>query len=264
MKVTVLSENTTPSPAFSPEFGLSLHIECERGSVLFDSGCSGNFARNARALQVDLASADYAVLSHGHFDHSDGFAEFIKVNDHAPIYARAGFRGAHCKDGGDFIGVEPALAGSNRFVEVDERAEIADGLTLLSYGADTALHPVDSGDMLVKTDEGLLPDRFDHEHYLLISEGDKRVLVTGCSHKGIANIMGWTKGEQVTHVIGGFHLMSVRPDDFPLLDDLAGELLSYPATYYTGHCTGIEQYARLKAVMKDRVSYLSTGQSVCL
>ena len=62
MKITVLSENTTKGPRVTPEFGLSMHITCSGSSALFDTGSSGNFARNARALGIDIADVDVAVL----------------------------------------------------------------------------------------------------------------------------------------------------------------------------------------------------------
>ena len=262
MKITVLSENTTRGPKVTPEFGLSLHVSCGSQSILFDSGSSDNFARNAHTLGIDLAQVDFAVLSHGHFDHSNGFGAFMALNDHAPIYAHAGFDGEYYKKPDEYIGIAPDLKGSDRFEAVDGIRELEDNLKLLSFDSAMALHPIESEGMLVKDGSETKPDVFAHEHYLLVCEGDVRLLVTGCSHKGIANIMHWAKAEQVTHVIGGFHLMGVQPGDYAKLDALADELLGYDAMYYTGHCTGIEQYARLKSRMGNRVSYMGTGQTL--
>ena len=264
MKVTVLSENTTKGPRVTPEFGLSMHITCSGSSALFDTGSSGNFARNARALGIDIADVDVAVLSHGHFDHANGFGALMAENGHARIYAHAGFDGSYFKGESEYIGIAPELKGSDRFVTVDGPTEVASGLKLLSYNGDTAIHAIESGDMLVKTDDGMCPDDFAHEHYLLATEGDARLLVTGCSHRGIANIMNWTRGEGITHVVGGFHLMGVQPAEYAKLDALADELLAYDVRYYTCHCTGIEQYAYLKGRMGDRLSYLGTGDVLSL
>lgn len=262
MKITVLSENTTARPLYRPEFGLSLHIQCGSRSILFDAGCTGNFARNAEALGVNIAQVDTAVLSHGHFDHANGFAEFLKLNDHAPIYAHAGFDGEHYRAPREYIGIAPELKGNPRFAEVAGRAELGDGLTLLGFDGAQPAHPLAAEGMLELVDGTMQPDGFSHEHYLLVCEGDVRLLVTGCSHRGIANIMHWAREEHVTHVVGGFHLSGVAPGDFAGIDDIAGELLGYGAEYFTGHCTGIEQYARLKAAMGSRVSYLGTGRVI--
>lgn len=262
MKITVLSENTTQRPMYRPEFGLSLHVECGSTSILFDAGMSGNFARNAEALGIDLAKVDVAVLSHGHFDHANGFAEFLRINDHAPIYAHVGFDGEQYKEPREYIGIAPELKGNPRFVAVDGKREIGEGLTLLSYESASAPYPMASEGMLTLAGGELVPDDFSHEHYLLATEGDVRLLISGCSHRGIANIMHWTKDERITHMAGGFHLSATKPQDFSRLDDLAQELLGYDVEYFTGHCTGIEQYARLKASMGSRVSYLGTGRII--
>jgi len=264
MKITVLSENTTRGPNVTPEFGLSLHIECGGQSILFDAGSSDNFARNALTLGIDIAQVDAAILSHGHFDHADGFSTFIALNDHAPIYAHVGFDGGNYKKPDEYIGIAPALKGNDRFAPAAHSQEIGLGLTLLSYDSATAIHAIDSCGMFVQDGNDARPEDFAHEHYLMACEGDVRLLVTGCSHKGIANIMNWTKPERITHVIGGFHLMGVQPDQMGTLDALADELLGYGAQYYTGHCTGIDQYAYLKGRMGDKVSYLGTGQSLTL
>ncbi len=260
MKIIVLSENTTKNSKVTPEFGLSLYIECGTKRILFDSGMSDNFARNAEKLGIDLSQIDIAVLSHGHYDHADGFKTFLELNDHAPIYAHAGYDGNYYNAAHNYIGIANELKGNNRFISVNDRCELGEGITLLSYSGTQSLHPVNSSGLLRDSDGELLPDDFSHEHYLLAHEGDTRLLVTGCGHKGIANIMNWTRSEKVTHVVGGFHLVGTKPENFGSLNSLAQELLSYGVDYRTCHCTGIEQYAYLKARMGDKISYLSTGQ----
>lgn len=262
MKIVVLSENTTSSSKVTPEFGLSLHITCGQTSVLFDAGSSANFARNTHVLGVDLAQVDCAVLSHGHYDHADGFATFIELNERAPIYAHRGFDGDYFKRPDEYIGISPALKGNDRFVTVDGMRKIGDDLALLSYDAATAIHAIESNGMFAKGGATVRDDDFAHEHYLLACEGDTRLLVTGCSHRGIANIMNWVKDLHITHVIGGFHLMGVEAGDYAKLDALAGELAAYGAQYFTCHCTGVEQYARLKCQLGDRISYAGTGRII--
>ena len=97
--------------------------------------------------------------------------------------------------------------------------------------------------------------------YLLIKENGKRVLFSGCSHKGILNITEWFEPDVL---IGGFHFMKLDPStkDADVLTAAADELLSYDAKYYTCHCTGIEQFEFLKRIMGDKLSYLSTGMKL--
>ena len=81
MIVKVLSENTTSSEKFESEHGLSLYIETGTHKVLFDTGSSDLFAKNAEKMGVDIASVDLAVISHGHYDHGGGLKTFLGINN---------------------------------------------------------------------------------------------------------------------------------------------------------------------------------------
>ena len=104
------------------------------------------------------------------------------------------------------------------------------------------------------------PDDFSHEQYLQIDEDGKRVLISGCSHKGILNITQWFCPDVL---IGGFHFFREEPES-PRVTQAAEKLLTYPTKYYTGHCTGELQYDVMKKIMADRLQYLSTGSEIIL
>ena len=76
MRVTALAENTSGREGLVAEHGLSLFVETDARTVLFDTGQSPAFADNARRLGVDLAAVDTVVISHGHYDHGGGLAVF--------------------------------------------------------------------------------------------------------------------------------------------------------------------------------------------
>ena len=86
MRVTTLIENDEPESRgdLTAEFGLSLLIETETATVLFDTGATGAFADNAAALGIDLGAVDLAVLSHHHFDHGGGLPRFFDAHPKAP------------------------------------------------------------------------------------------------------------------------------------------------------------------------------------
>ena len=101
------------------------------------------------------------------------------------------------------------------------------------------------------------PDDFRHEQYLLVEEAGKRILISGCSHKGILNIMEIFRPDIL---VGGFHFMNITEED--TLAEAARKLLAYDTVYYTGHCTGKAQYDCMKTVMGDRLHYIATGTVV--
>ena len=99
MKITVLIENSSDCE-LAKEHGLSLLIETSDKKILLDAGCSELFANNADKLKIDLSDVDFAVLSHGHYDHSGGFDVFFERNKNAVLYARAGADGKYYSPNG--------------------------------------------------------------------------------------------------------------------------------------------------------------------
>ena len=189
MIITALMENTAIEDGFLFEHGLSLHIQTREHRVLFDTGQSNGFIANAGRLGIDLAAVDMAVLSHGHYDHGGGLMGFLALNSKAPVYvSRYAFDSFYAGEE-RYIGLDPALTGNPRLVPVGDSLEIGDELTLLSCNERTRPYVMDSYGLNVLRGDALIPDDFRHEQYLLIQEEGKRVLISGCSHKGILNIM---------------------------------------------------------------------------
>lgn len=250
MKIVTLIENTTCREDLACEHGLSLYIETGAHTILFDAGQSNAFADNAQKLGIDLSAVDICVLSHGHYDHGGGLSRFLEINKTAPVYLSRHAFGGHYNAAGNFIGLAPELQKNNRLIFTDGKTEIAPGLTL--YGLE--IPPADSSGLTVLENGTLRPEDFRHEQYLMIEEKGQRILISGCSHKGILQIMAAFRPDVL---VGGFHFM--KWEDIGALEAAAKKLLEYPTVYYTGHCTGLRQFEILKAVMGPRLRALSTG-----
>ena len=89
LKMTVLADNNAVLP-LKGEWGLSILIEADGQRILLDTGQSGIFAQNAQELGIDLRGVDAGVLSHAHYDHSDGMDVFFDLNGKAPFYVSEG------------------------------------------------------------------------------------------------------------------------------------------------------------------------------
>lgn len=261
MKICALMENTPYEPRFAAEHGLSLYIETDRHKILFDTGASGAFADNARLLGVDLSQVEMAILSHDHYDHGGGIARFLELNDHAPLYLSGKAFGKRYDSEGKYIGIDSALRKSGRLRFVGDFLALDDQLSLYSCNDREEHYPLDSAGLLEERDGVHRPDRFLHEQYLMIRENGKKVLISGCSHKGILNIMDWLEPDVL---IGGFHFMKqeITPQGNPVLDQASEVLNGHRATYYTCHCTGLEPFRYLKERMGDSLQYLASGQVI--
>ena len=263
MKISMLMENTPFEDNFLFEHGLSIFIETERHHVLFDTGQSDHFAVNAQRLGIDLASVDIAVLSHGHYDHGCGLRAFLALNSKAPVFVSQYAFDRFYAGEERYIGLDPDLEGHPRLVPVGDGRALDEELSLFSCNERARPYFMDSYGLNVLRDGAAMPDDFRHEQYLLIKEQGKRVLISGCSHKGILNIMSWLEPDIL---IGGFHFMKVDQagPDSKVLDETAQVLLGYDAAYYTCHCTGLPQSEYLKQRMGDRLNYLAAGQQITI
>jgi 7,8-dihydropterin-6-yl-methyl-4-(beta-D-ribofuranosyl)aminobenzene 5'-phosphate synthase len=277
MKITTLIENR-PSRTDSrlvAEWGLSLHIRFNEYEILFDTGASGAFAKNADHLGVSVSSIDAAVLSHHHYDHGGGFRRFLELNARAQVYLGEAPKGA-CF--GRICGVLKKYAGldktlmpdyRDRFVTVREPAEILPNVFLLPHLLCNHTKPAGNKYLFLEKDHVCAPDDFTHEIVMAIRENGKLAIFTGCAHNGILNMVDTVaaafKNVPIKAVIGGFHFAGLPLFDFMAeskteVQRTARLLLEYPVDLtYTGHCTGGKAFKILKSVMGERIVDMRTG-----
>ncbi len=258
MKITTLLENTTNRSDLQAEHGLSLYIETDSRKILFDMGQTDLFAKNAETLGIDLSDVDIAVLSHGHYDHGGGLHKFLEINRHAPIYMSPYAFLPHYNGSEKYIGLDTSMAGDPRIVLTDDGYEIDSSLRLFSCNGKERKYHFDNFGLSEMKDGCLIPDDFRHEQYLMMEENGKRILLSGCSHKGILNIMDWFSPDIL---VGGFHFSKI-----PLgkeLEKMAKTLANHKTVFYTCHCTGSEQLDFMRRYMPN-LHGVSCGQQIIL
>ena len=263
IKIYALAENTAKNSNYSFEHGLSLYIETTNHKILFDSGQSDMFINNAVLLGLDLSKVDIAVLSHGHYDHGGGLEKFLEINATAPIYMNRNAFGNFYNGTKKYIGLSETLKKSNRIIFIGDELKIDDELQLCTCNNQKEIYPLDSAGLKEKISEGFSNDLFLHEQYLIINDCNKKIVVSGCSHKGVLNIMNWLNPDVF---VGGFHFMkqNISDEGNDVLDNASEILSGYLAVYYTCHCTGFEQYCYLKEKMGEQLHYISSGETIML
>ena len=281
MRIVTLVENTCTKDGCEAAHGLSFYIETEKHRLLMDAGPSDLLLKNASALGVDLRTVDTAILSHGHYDHGGGLPAFASLNPDAKIYIHDGafeeFCSAHEGEGIHSIGIDGSLKQFPGLILTGDRLAIDDELSLFGGIAGKRLIPSGNSELKIRRSGELFPDDFSHEMCLVISEGSKKVLLSGCAHHGILNILDRYRdlyGCDPDAVISGFHLMRrfravpgktaeiCSDEDIRLISDTALELKEMETQFYTCHCTGIEPFRIMKDIMGGKLEYLHTGDEV--
>lgn len=273
MNIKVLSENTSISEKLGCEHGLSLYLQAGGRKILFDTGASPLFAENAAKLGIDLSSVELTVLSHGHYDHGGGLGEFLTRNTQANVYLHQKAFEAHLArrpNGAEvFIGLDKTLLPNDRFIMTGDHFVIEEGLELFAGVSAKKLRPTGNRTLLMKQPgQTPVPDDFAHEQNLMIQENGKLLLVAGCAHCGIINILERfyaLQGRYPDLVVGGFHLSnpsSGQSESPAVVHEIGNFLQATGSMYATCHCTGQEAFTRLRGILGDKIVSLSVGAEI--
>jgi 7,8-dihydropterin-6-yl-methyl-4-(beta-D-ribofuranosyl)aminobenzene 5'-phosphate synthase len=255
MELTVLVDNSTLIDRYLlGEPGLAFHLRDGDRHILFDCGYSDVLIRNAARLDIDLRRLDTVVLSHGHLDHTGGLtalaAHFAgeafegRPRPHPRLLAHPEALAPKYEDGGTPIGSPLPAASLAGYFSLDltrEPAALTDRLVFLGeipriLPFETPL-PVGSR----QTDAGPVPDTLPDDTALAYRGEAGLVIVTGCSHAGIGNILEHARnvtGERrLAAIIGGLHLLAAPWDRLAATVDFLGQ--AGPAALYPCHCTDL-------------------------
>jgi len=259
LKVTVLSTMLVAEPGGIGEWGFSALIEADGHRILVDTGARPETVlQNAREMNLDLSGVQEVILTHNHDDHVGGLLTLrrtlMKKNPSALsvvyvakviFYSRPS---AHGEDNPMISIRRDFEATGGRFVEHSEGADIFPGAWLT--GPVPRKYPERNWSVSgkVQTPDGLVEDTVPEDQSLVLDTTQGLVVVTGCGHAGIVNILtdAATRfpGRDVDAVIGGLHLF---PASDKQLDWTGDEFKQFKVANLIGaHCTGIEAVYRLR------------------
>ncbi len=249
-----------------------------RATLLFDTGVSPEgMATNAERLGVDLSGLHGVVLSHGHADHAGGFDGLVRLRGRRglplTVHPAVWTRRRLSLPGGNPVELPTLSAGAlgrEGFEVVERRVPslLVDGSILITgeidrttefeRGMPAAHEAWDGGvwrhDPLVVDDQALV----------VHLAGRGLVVVTGCGHAGVVNIvrhaMRLTGVDRLCAVIGGFHLGGAFFE--PVIEPTVAALRDLrPDLVVAGHCTGWRAQHALAAALPDSWVPSSAGSS---
>lgn len=275
MKITFLSDNKTEHPHCTAEWGLSVLIESQGKRILFDVGASPLFAQNARNLGIDLKTVDAVVISHGHYDHTEGMESFCRINASAPIYIhKNAISDAYGIDSSGRIEDENCgIRWSQSFTdEIRERlnftenvSEIDENMTLVGNIEPLARYPMT--DKFYRPaqnrEDKFIQDTMDHEQVLVVKEGKGIHVFSGCSHTGMMAIMNRVRelfpGERIVTLVAGMHLYPLPSEEKQkIVDSICALGVEY---IFPVHCTGMEAILMFKNKAGDSCIVASAGET---
>lgn len=271
-----------PDPnSLQAEWGFAAHIEFNGRTILLDTGASSAFARNAELLGKDLAAVEFGVLSHAHYDHSDGMDEFFRLNQTAAFHLREG-AAENCYHYGEdgcpeYIGIKRGTlaAHKDRIVFAGGNYELFPGAYLIPHttpglekiGEAVGMFTLEEAEAdttdaaHATTAPRPVTETFAHEQSLVLDTPRGLVIFNSCSHGGVDAIVGEAQaafpGRPVHALIGGLHLYKTSPEDVRTLARHIRELDIHHV--YTGHCTGDEAFAILERELGNTVKQFHSG-----
>jgi 7,8-dihydropterin-6-yl-methyl-4-(beta-D-ribofuranosyl)aminobenzene 5'-phosphate synthase len=258
MNLTVLTENVAGGK-FLAEHGLSYLIEIDGEQILFDTGHSDVFVKNAQILGIDLhQNVQKIILSHGHWDHGDGL-QYLKnkiLITHPDSFVRRFHKTSHSPVGLSFTKEE--LLNTFKLTETKESFQITENLFYLgeiprnnNFESKATTFEFENGE-----DDYILDDLA-----LAAKVNNKLVVITGCSHSGICNICEQAKNvtgiSEIHAVIGGFHL---KQNDYQTQETIAYFKNNNVEELYPSHCTELPVLARFHAEFNTK--QVKTGMIV--
>lgn len=270
---TIVENKSSLNRALEPEFGLSFLLKTDDYTILFDCGSDDVGVKNARRSNVQLEDIAYTVLSHSHFDHAGGYPDFLEKGLRSPLVTGTHFwEEKYAVQEGKYVylgcGFNPSLLQLKgiKHLICEDTLELFPNCYAVSNFTRKYQREIIPTRFKRRTENGMIADDFVDEVSLVIERPKGLVVIVGCSHPGILNMLSSIKerfGKKIYGVFGGAHLKDAdvdRIDDTVVaLGNLGIEIMGL------NHCTGdnAEKAINDKCVGMKIVS-LHTGEGILL
>ena len=232
--VKVIYDNYVKVEGLQSDWGYAIVVEGLDKEILFDTGTKPEiFESNFKKMGINAGEIDFIVLSHEHNDHTEGIPAFISMKTDIPVIIPYSFSGAFKKKMSGY-GLEPVL--------VRDPARICDNL----YTSGEFDYKIPEQTLVLNTKQGL-------------------VVMTGCSHPGIVEMLKQIKSnfnKNIYMVLGGFHLLEKSEEE---MNSIISEMKALGVVKCgASHCTGEKQIQMFKESFGDNYIELGVGNSIVL
>jgi 7,8-dihydropterin-6-yl-methyl-4-(beta-D-ribofuranosyl)aminobenzene 5'-phosphate synthase len=271
-----------PLPIAEHGFSVLIEVQCgeRRGRVLFDTGVSRRgFLYNLDALEIDLGDVAAVVLSHGHPDHAMGLPGLVERLGRRGLplilHPEAYLERKVVLPNGDEINLPPPRRADLQRENIEMVEEVGPSMlvdeTILVSGEVARTTEFEKGFLIhwARRDGVWEPDPLikDDQCAIVNVRGKGLVIVTGCGHAGIINIIrnaqAITGINQIYAVIGGFHLSGRLFT--PIISATVAALREFAPRYVApGHCTGWYATQQIALAMPEAYIPNSVGTTFAL
>jgi 7,8-dihydropterin-6-yl-methyl-4-(beta-D-ribofuranosyl)aminobenzene 5'-phosphate synthase len=230
IKITILYDNYVFKEGTSSEWGFSCLIEGMEKVILFDTGTRSDILQhNIEQLNIDITKVDEIVLSHQHQDHTGGLWAVLEKNPNVTVHIPESFSSSFKQK----VHETGALVAPHN---------APDSICKAAYLTGEMGNRIPEQAMILESDSGL-------------------VVITGCSHPGIVEILKQVKTlkeEEIYLVVGGFHLMNHSDSEVKQIIEVFKQLGVKKAA--PTHCTGDRAIDLFREAYGNRFLWAGTGK----